>query len=104
MSESGTGDTGNENHEPGNNSYVARGQVNPDNNLDNYPLSNHIVSSSVYRSSNQEDAIVGDFNLWIEDLSGSETGHKDLIQDSGNNDIYTILKRNTTPAIGVRME
>lgn len=104
MSESGTGTSGNESYRAGNNSYDARGLVNPDNNLDNYPLTNNIVSSSVYRTSSGEDAVIGDFNLWVADISGAETGHKDLIQDGSSTDIYTILKRQGTPSILLRMD
>lgn len=104
MSESGTGETPNESYRAGNNSYDGRGLVNPDSNLDNYPLTNTIVSSSVYRTSGQEDAVIGDFDLWFGDISGAETGHKDLIQDGSQTDLYTILKRQGTPAIGMRMD
>ena len=103
MSESGTG-TSPKNYDQPNNEYVARGLVNPDNNLDNYPLTNNILASSQYTTPGGETTVIGDHNLWINDISGSETGHKDLIQDSGSTDIYTILKRQDTPGIGLRMD
>lgn len=103
MSESGTG-TSPKNYDTPNNEYIARGLVNPDNNLDNYPLTNNILASSQYTTPGGETTVVGDHNLWIDDISGSETGHKDLIQDAGSTDIYTILKRQDTPGIGLRMD
>lgn len=88
----------------GSNDYVAWGHVNPDNNFDNYPMTNNIVSSPSYRSVQGEDTVIGDFDLWTVDRSGSSTGHKDLIQDDTAADIYTILKREGTFAIALRME
>jgi hypothetical protein len=103
MSESGTGTSPKQYDQP-NNEYVARGLVNPDNNLDNYPLTNNILASAQYTTPGGETTVIGDHNLWINDISGSETGHKDLIQDAGSTDIYTILKRQDTPGIGLRMD
>lgn len=93
-----------ESHRFGNNDYPARGEVNPDNAFDNYPLTNSIVSSSQYRNVEGEDAVIGDFDTWVEDKSGGATGHKDKIQDSGGNDVYTILKRSGSLSIALRMD
>jgi len=105
LSESGSTDgTGTKTYETPGNEYVARGLVNPDNNFDNYPLTNNILASTQYTTPTGEEAVIGDHNLWINDISGSETGHKDLIQDGSSNDIYTVLKRQDTPGIGLRMD
>lgn len=87
----------------GNNNYRARGQVNPDTNFDNYPLTNTILSSSQFRTVSGQDTVIGTSNLWIQDNSGSDTGHRDLIQDSNANDIYTILTRQPNLDIAMRM-
>lgn len=89
----------------GNNSYTARGQVNPDGNFDNYPvLEENMVSSAQYRNSDGTDAIIGTHNLWILDRSYDQSAHKDTVQDSGGNDLYEILKTNTSavPPLGMR--
>lgn len=105
MSASGnTDNNGNKSHAPGNNDYISPGLVNPDGNFDNYPATNMLVSSSQYRSVTGQDAIIGDFDIWIDDVSGSETGHKDLVQDNNSNNIYTILKRQDTPGLALRMD
>lgn len=95
---------GTRNAEVAGSTYEARGMVNPDNNLNNYPLSNSIIASTQYTNVSGEDAIIGDFNMWVNDRSESDTGHKDLIQDANANNIYTILKRNGTPSVAVRMD
>lgn len=105
MSNSGTGaETNDESYRPGNNTYEARGTVNPDNNYDNFPLTNSILSSSRYRNVEGEDAVIGTNDLWVADRSGGDTGHRDLVQDSQGNNIYTILTRQTPkPAVALRM-
>lgn len=95
---------GEKTHVKPSNTYVARGQVNPDNNFANYPLTNHIVSSAQYTNVNGNAAVIGDFDTVLDDQSGSSTGHRDLIQDDQGNSIYTILKRSGTPHIAVRMD
>jgi len=105
LSNSGSGaNTGSPSHRPGTNTYVARGNVNPDNNFDNFPLTNTILSSSRFRNVEGEDAVIGTVNLWVDDRSGGDTGHRDLVQDSSGNNIYTILTRQTpAPSIALRM-
>jgi len=105
MSNSGEGEAdGNPSYRPGNNTYEARGTVNPDNNYDNFPLTNSILSSSRYRNVENEDTVIGTNDLWVADRSGGDTGHRDLVQDSNGNNIYTILTRQTpTPSIALRM-
>lgn len=105
MSNSGEEDSsGDPIYRPGNNTYEARGTVNPDNNFDNYPLTNSILSSSRYRNVEDEDTVIGTSDLWVADNSGGDTGHRDLVQDAEGNNIYTILTRQTpTPAIALRM-
>lgn len=88
----------------GNNSYGARGHVNPDNAFDNYPLTNNIVSSSKFRNVQGEDTVIGSFNTWGADRAGGDTGHRDLIQDDVGTNIYTVLKRSQNPAIFLRMD
>lgn len=85
-------------------SYEARGLVNPDTNFNNYPITNNVVASTQYTNIEGNSAIIGDFNTWTGDQSGNETGHRDLIQDSGSNNVYTVLKRDTTPDLLLRMD
>lgn len=104
LSNSGTTGTNGPSYRPGNNTYEARGTVNPDNNYDNFPLTNSILSSSRYRNVEGEDTVIGTNDLWVADNSGGDTGHRDLVQDANGNNIYTILTRQTPePAIALRM-
>lgn len=101
-----SGDTdgqGNKTHRPGNNTYVARGQVNPDNAYDNFPMTNNIISSSRYRTTEGEDTVIGTHDLWVDDRSASSTGHRDLIKNDSGTNVYTILTRQGTPNVALRM-
>lgn len=90
--------------EVGNNTYEGRGMVNPDNNFTNYPATNTVIASTQYTNVEGRHAVIGDFQMWLKDESGSGTGHKDIIEDGGGTDIYTILKRSGTPNVAIRMD
>ena len=89
-------------YEQGNNNYEARGLVNSDPDLDNYPVTNNVIGSRTWRNVEQEDIILGTTDMWGEDISGSDTGHRDLIVDGSSNTIYTVLKRSGQPSIIMR--
>jgi len=97
-------DSGEKTYIGGTSNYRGHGAVNPDNDFDNYPLTNNIVSSSQYRTVDGVDVPLGDFDMWLADDSGSATGHKDLIQAADGSDVYTILKRNGQPSVAIRMD
>jgi len=90
------------NNVKGNNDYDSRGNVNPDSSFDNYPVTNNVVSTRQWRNLDGQDIVIGTFNLWGQDRSASDTGHRDLIVDSGDNPVFTVLKRTDTPSIILR--
>ena len=106
MSNSGTTDpqSSEKTHFTGNNDYNARGLVNPDPDLDNYPVTNNVIGSRTWRNVEQEDIILGTNDMWGDDISGSDTGHRDLVVDGSSNTIYTVLKRSDTPSIILRSD
>jgi len=81
----------------------ARGQVNPDDNYDNYPYTEGIHQSSQYRNTDGRDAIIGTYNMMLYDESGGDAAHRDTVQDSNGNNVYTILKRNHV-SVALRMD
>ncbi len=91
-------------HHVGNNDQSAHGHVNPDASFDNYPLTNSVVSSRQYRNVQGQDTVIGDFDNWVEDESGSSTGHKDSVQDAGGAGVYTVLKRHSSLSVALRMD
>lgn len=92
-------------YDGGNNTYQSRGIVNPDTEFDNYPVTNTVISSRQYRNMDQEDTIIGTFNLWGEDISaGDSSGHRDLIVDDEDEPVFVLLKRSSPPDIILRRE
>ncbi|WP_049970571.1 hypothetical protein [Haladaptatus cibarius] len=91
-------------HHVGNKDQPAHGHVNPDAEFDNYPLTNSVVSSRQYRNVEGHDTVIGDFDNWVQDESGSSTGHKDEVQDAGGAGVYTVCKRHSSLSVALRMD
>jgi len=73
--------------------YNAKGALNPDTNYNNYPLQEtNAVCSNKYTNGNGYSVVIGKHSAWLRDKSGSETAHGDTIQDSGGTNEYIILK------------
>lgn len=79
------------------------GLVNPDSSFSNYTYVENAVTSGQYTNATDKSAIIGTHRLFIVDESGGDSAHRDTVQDSNGNDIYTILKRNNV-SIGMLME
>jgi len=76
----------------GNTNDSGYGIVNPDQNLSNFPLTDNVVTSNQYKNANGKNAIYGQHDLWLNDRSGADSGHRDTIQGGGGTNEYIILK------------
>jgi len=74
------------------------GRVNTDANFDNYP----VVEETQLAADQYGGSVVGEMDLWIDDRSGGSSSHKDTVQDSNGNNIYTLCKAHNFP-VGLRM-
>lgn len=68
------------------------GIINPDADWNNYPMAPTIQASTRFRNTSNVDTPIGTHDLWLHDRSGTNSAHKDTIQDDAGNNVYTILK------------
>lgn len=77
---------------PGTNTLLGHGVLNPDDNRSNYIWQEHVAI--VDRRKNTQtglNPVYGEFDLWIDDGSGDDLSTGDVIQDTNGNDVFMLL-------------
>ncbi|ACV46611.1 hypothetical protein [Halomicrobium mukohataei] len=83
--------------------HYAQGVANPDANYNNYPYTDGVARSSSYRNASGADAVIGRYEMVLQERSGGDAAHRDTIQDADGNDLYTILNRDAA-SVALRMD
>ena len=80
------------------------GAVNPDASFNNYVWNEGLVESYAYVvSESNYRTLIGSYDAWITDESGTNADSGDVVQDDQANDVYEILKYHEVNPVGIKM-